>query len=1140
MITHQIHNSRLQSFKLISSTIFIAFIFFTDNTIAVEHQNYDARIQFNQKINQIMTKTQKKDFAKILKKVPDASYTMDKATGVLLSISSNTSFLTEAKRGVKPTSVATNYIKSNAALLGIKYQDLSSYKITDEVYSKVSGNTHIYMSQFYKGLPVYNAQMQVNLSKDQRVISVNNSAASNLASSINKIKSPIALATAVTKAAKQLNISVSTLPKILKKATGTQKITTVDNSGISLQAIKGQLMWLPIRKDMMRQVWNFQIYTLDKQHVYDFTVDTESGKIWTRFDRVSADQYRVYARPAESPIHVSPFPPSDGRILVNDPANTNASPFNWHDTNGRAGAEFTITRGNNVHAYTDVDSDDLPDPGSSPNGGTGLRFNFPIDLNQNPVNYANAAVTNLFYWNNIIHDVQYQYGFDEAAGNFQANNYGKGGLSGDAVLAEAQDGSGNNNANFFTPDDGTPPRMQMFLWNRTNPERDGDLDNGIIIHEYGHGISNRLVGGPSNTLCLTNLQQPGEGFSDWWSLVYTAEVGDSGTDPRGIGTYAFGQPATGEGIRTQRYSTDPAVNNWTYESISGMRPPHGVGSVWAQAAWEVYWALVDNWGFDPNLYNAQGSAGNQRMMLYVNEGLKKTACNPTFTQVRDGIIDAAKVLHGGEDVCRMWTAFAAFGLGTDAISDGAGSIRPTNGFALPTSCQNDTTAPTTAITSPRTDTTVSGTTSVIASADDAIGVTKVEFFIDNNLQRTDNAAPYTFAWNTTTVDDGSHSISSKAFDVAGNIGNSPVVTVRVRNNTRGIAVFDSSLNAPRCSTVSNSCNSENLLLGRNGEGPEPNQPNTINNSCRDGTSGSFHVDESIDEMTVSTTDGSNFATGKRVTINVKIWAWETPSDDHLDLYFAADANNPSWTFIRSITPAVAEDQTLSTTYTLPQGALQAIRANFRYRQNRSSCSNGNFDDHDDLIFAVNSRGGPVPDPGNNIFSDDFETNKGWRVNPSTTDTATTGLWERGNPEATNSNGPKQLGTTTSGVNDLVTGRLAGRSIGTHDVDRGITSIQSPAINLPATGNINLSFQHYFAYFNSSSEDFLRVKIIANTTSTVFEKRASSGRVDGIWTPVSISLNAFADQTIRILIEAADAGRGSIVEAGIDDITVTKN
>ena len=125
--------------------------------------------------------------------------------------------------------------------------------------------------------------------------------------------------------------------------------------------------------------------------------------------------------------------------------------------------------------------------------------------------------------------------------------------------------------------------MQMFLFTTANPNLDGDLDNGIVIHEYGHGISIRLVGGPSNVSCLNNTQQPGEGLSDWWALAYTAETGDAGTDGRGIDTYALNEPTTGPGIRTQRYSTDPAINTWTYESINGMAIPHGVGSVWRDA-----------------------------------------------------------------------------------------------------------------------------------------------------------------------------------------------------------------------------------------------------------------------------------------------------------------------------------------------------------------------------------------------------------------------------------------------------------------------------------------------------------------------------------------------------------------------------
>ena len=114
----------------------------------------------------------------------------------------------------------------------------------------------------------------------------------------------------------------------------------------------------------------------------------------------------------------------------------------------RADAEFTRTQGNNVHAYADRDNNNQPDANTDPDGGAGLDFDFPLDLGTRPLDYRDAAVTNLFYWNNIIHDVLYEYGFDEAAGNFQVNNYGNGGLGGDDVRAEAQDGSGRNNANF--------------------------------------------------------------------------------------------------------------------------------------------------------------------------------------------------------------------------------------------------------------------------------------------------------------------------------------------------------------------------------------------------------------------------------------------------------------------------------------------------------------------------------------------------------------------------------------------------------------------------------------------------------------------------------------------------------------------
>ena len=175
-----------------------------------------------------------------------------------------------------------------------------------------------------------------------------------------------------------------------------------------------------------------------------------------------------------------------------------------------------------------------------------------------------------------------------------------------------------------------------------------------------------------------------------------------------------------------------------------------------------------------------------------------------------------------------------------------------------------------------------------------------------------------------------------------------------------------------------------------------------------------------------------------------------------------------------------------------------------------------------------------------VFSDDFETDHGWTRNPNGTDTATTGLWERGDPQAVSYNGPKQLGTTVSGVNALVTGRLAGSSAGTHDIDGGVTSIRSPVIALPSTGDLTLSFSYYFAHAsNSSSADFLRVRIVGGTTTTVFEQRGAATDRDAVWGTASVSLNSFAGQIISILIEAADAGSPSLVEAAIDDVTITQ-
>ncbi|WP_283132750.1 M14 family zinc carboxypeptidase [Rhizohabitans arisaemae] len=175
-----------------------------------------------------------------------------------------------------------------------------------------------------------------------------------------------------------------------------------------------------------------------------------------------------------------------------------------------------------------------------------------------------------------------------------------------------------------------------------------------------------------------------------------------------------------------------------------------------------------------------------------------------------------------------------------------------------------------------------------------------------------------------------------------------------------------------------------------------------------------------------------------------------------------------------------------------------------------------------------------------VYSDDFEVASGWAVNPSGTDTATSGVFERGDPEATTSSGAKQLGTTTSGVNGLVTGRLAGASAGAYDVDGGVTSVWSPSIALPASGTLTLSFSWYLAHgSNASSADFLRVKVVGSSTTQVFQQLGAASNRNGAWATATANVSGFAGQSVRILIEAADASTASLVEAGIDDVRITR-
>ncbi|KAG6887494.1 hypothetical protein C0992_012040 [Termitomyces sp. T32_za158] len=222
----------------------------------------------------------------------------------------------------------------------------------------------------------------------------------------------------------------------------------------------------------------------------------------------------------------------------------------WHNT--------TTTWGNNVFAQENWEGRNAYKDNYRPDAGPHKVFDFSYrpkktstdDALSEAQKYINTTIAQLFYTTNMVHDLYYRYGFTESSGNFQQYNFDRGGAEHDAVIANAQDGSGYNNANFMTPPDGQNGRMRMYLWNTANPFRDGDLEAGIVIHELSHGLSTRLTGGPANSGCLGWGESGGmgEGWGDW---LATTVRSTSVYSDYAMGAWAANQES---GIRNYVYS----------------------------------------------------------------------------------------------------------------------------------------------------------------------------------------------------------------------------------------------------------------------------------------------------------------------------------------------------------------------------------------------------------------------------------------------------------------------------------------------------------------------------------------------------------------------------------------------------------
>ncbi len=726
------------------------------------------------------------------------------------------------------------HVHTSARQIGQLATDITDYEITSFHTSIQSGITHYYLQQRHQGIPVHNAHIGLHVNAENELLILHNQFLKSIASRINTTKPMLDAATAISGAAQAMKYDMSELPRLKEtKSAALSKGKIFTGGSISKNDIPVGLVYQQTADGNLRLCWDMSIAEMQNHDSWSMRIDATTGEILDKVNRTLycsfgevdctddlhdhthittgqkgkyADiqqQQKSFSSNVPNSYHVFPAPvesPNHGiRQLVVNPADAVASPFGWHDIDGVTGAEYTVTRGNNVSAQEDINGDN--GTGFSPDGTASLDFDFGLNLAQSSASSPNleSAITNLFYWNNLMHDVWYHYGFDEASGNFQVNNYGRGGLSRDGMIADAHDGAGANNA-FFLPDvDGISGRIQMYIWSETvtqvnspagitgnyhntiaqfgaqnfnvtgnlvvvddgtaaptegcNPPVNGaaingniafidkggcqfgtkalhaqnagaiaiivcndvsgtttsmpsdsdsgnvtipavmmyqsdcaairtqlpgvnvtlssnplafasDFDNGMIAHEYGHGISTRLVGGAGTISCLSNEEQMGEGWSDWFALMMTIEPGDTRNDKRPIGTYVLGQTPTGNGIRNYPYTCDMSINPHTYADISTEIAPHGVGSVWSVMLWEMTWDLIDLYGLDSDLH--YGTGGNNIAMALVTEGMKLLPCNPGFVDGRDAIILADRILYDGANECLIRQAFARRGLGDNA------------------------------------------------------------------------------------------------------------------------------------------------------------------------------------------------------------------------------------------------------------------------------------------------------------------------------------------------------------------------------------------------------------------------------------------------------------------------------------------
>ncbi|KAJ7233645.1 Fungalysin metallopeptidase-domain-containing protein [Mycena rebaudengoi] len=475
-------------------------------------------------------------------------------------------------------------------------QDKLNVKTGDIAFtSGYTGATasYTYTAQTHKGIPFANAVANVAFNQDDKVVAFGSSFVTpkTIADSSPSISFEDARATAE----KQLAGSHKGMPP-------------------------SKLKYLAKEDGSAALVYSFQVNNQESGTWYEAFVDAHSGELLSVVDFLSESSYLVLSITKKTLLEGF-----EERVNPHDPI---ASPKGWH------GEDSATTSGNNLFSFYDTSTLS----GQASQTADGRVFDYVQDptLAPNATVNIGAGIVNNFYIANTMHDIAYRYGFTEAASTSNKTTLASAAWETTrfVVMSSLRLGS-TMPASGLPPSIGQQGSMFLFLWNYTTPFRDGSLENDVAVHEYTHGITNRMTGG-GTAGCLQTLESGSLG--EGWAAEYAAG-GPSTRAPPSLTTQSRRTSSTG--LRKYPYSMSKTTNPLTYASIGTLDEVHDAGEVWANLLHNVYAALVGQHGFSDTAFtDPDQPEGNVVYLHLFIDALPLQPCNPTITQTRDAWIQA--------------------------------------------------------------------------------------------------------------------------------------------------------------------------------------------------------------------------------------------------------------------------------------------------------------------------------------------------------------------------------------------------------------------------------------------------------------------------------------------------------------------